>query len=112
MSKYPKYRVRITLGTKYEDEFTPQIKTCIIGSWNSLDANLKNSREYTTSVNDILNVHISKSHLSNCAFSTELGARMTIKFYDIQHKYNIALTEKNKHKKKIRYINNIDPSTL
>ena len=111
MKDYPKYRIKITLDDEFTEEFQPQVREYLLTGWDNIDGTPKEKGKMTTSTDDIHSVVIARSRFNYSPFSTELGAKMVIKYYHQELKRLEKLTEENKDKKKVRYLT-INHNTL
>ncbi len=108
---YPKYRVKGTLNENYEYTYQPQIKEYLVFDWHNLLGRTKVKTKLTTSVDDINDVQIGRSHSSTIEFTTELGVQMVIKKHYLDAIEENKLTIENKDKKKV-IINMVNPEEL
>lgn len=90
----PQYRIKSVLDEKYDYIHQPQIREYLLGGWFNLIAEKVDDNADTTSHEDIESVYASRGRYHAQPFKTELGAKMVIKFTELERLERIRLREK------------------
>ena len=98
-----KYRIKQILLDDYTYAYLPQIKTSWLSRWMNIQSDTYDKDKYTTKIEDVVDTWISKN--SKNPYSTEIAAKIIIKFHYLKLEKEKKLNEKYKNNKKIIIIN-------
>jgi hypothetical protein len=102
-----KYRIKQVLLDDYTYAYYPQIKNSWLG-WKNIYSETFDPNKYTTNIEDVKKTSVTYSY-KNISYSTELAAKIIIKYHHLKLELENKLKENHKNDKKTIIIN-VDPN--